>query len=382
MKTTKELHIGLDIALQAIDSNRKLNIKPYEKDWVLNEVMYQEIVNISNALKRNKDFEDRMLYVNALETLKAYSIAPIPTLRSSDGRTFVVKPADCLTPIASQTVIIPKPFNKNISVTDAQNTNLAYAVVPFLKSSATSDYTNTIIKFDDNDVIFNGASSYDRTDNKTFTSFGDVKEDSGRFIAIPIILQFINRLGGGVSVYWEKFLNVYKPDSFIVALDRGLFDASKTTISKSTRAFNIDNTAITITIGNKSQVCKFNYVDATTRTVSDTYRRKVVPNRIVSHEDIYTINDNPFAVSNRNSTTSIIENGMLRIQETQDFIAEKVILEYYRKPVMINHVTGVTCEIQDEFFIINLVNKAALRLSARISDENYQTLSHESVLIN
>lgn len=380
-KTVRELHIGLDIALQSIDTNRKLVFKPYEKDWVLNEVMFQEILSMTNALKANRHFEDRIAYVNALQSLKAYPKTLQMFKTDTDNEVFAVLPADCLTPITSRATILPKPFKKDIGLDSTTSYKVAYSVVPLLKAATLADYKLLKIKFGDTDILFDLTNKRKFTDLKALFPIDDMNKDETRYVLIPLVLEYINRHLKGVEVYWEKFLDVYQPDCFIMVVKPDEFDTTKTS-SNGTRKFDIATTKITTSVNTTSQICDFVYYDVTSIVGASTQRRKDIPNRIVSNEEVFKIDDNVFARSNGESTASVIDSGRIRLFTNDSFTVEKLRLEYYRKPVLINHKTGVTCEINDEFFLINLVNKAALKLSARIQDENYPLISRESVIIN
>lgn len=380
-KTVKELHIGIDVALQSIDTNRKLVFKSHEKDWVLNEVMYQEILNMTNALKGNRQFEDRILYINALQSLKSKPVDLRIYKTDNDNEVFSVLPANCLTPIASQSVILPKPFKKDIVYNTEAKYDIAYSVVPFLKANNLIDYKTTLIKFGDTDVLFKADATRPFSDNKPLYPLDTFQQNDSRYMLIPLILEKVNRDGSGVELYWEKFLDIYQPDCFIAVVRPDVFDKTLTS-SKGTRKFDINTTAITLAINTVSQTCKFTLYNTNVIVGADNQKRVSIPNRIVSDEEVYKISDNVFARSSKESTTSVIDNGFIRINVDETFAVESLRLKYYRKPVLINHVTGTMCEITDDFFLINLVAKTAVKLSARIQDENYPLISHESVLIN
>ena len=70
--TAKELHIGIDLGLQGINSNRKGDIQSPEKDWFLNNVMIQEINRKLNPKSnfKGEGFEDTFKRIDDLESIK------------------------------------------------------------------------------------------------------------------------------------------------------------------------------------------------------------------------------------------------------------------------------------------------------------------------
>lgn len=379
--TVSELHIGIDTGLQAINSNRKLNIQPYEKDWVLNEVMMQEILNIVTPKAKSGKFEDSSTRITALETLKAMFPKMLPAFKYSDSEVFAIKPSDCLYPIASKARVIPKPFAGNISITDTSATRMAYCVVPFIKSSDVSKYiTDFTIKLADSDKLFDVAEKleYNPTVNKY--DFEGFAKDSTRFVLINSILES-TRTDRGVDIYWEKCIDLYYPNSFIVVIDTEIFPTT-TTKSGIVRAFDIATTSVTIKIDSTTLVNKFKYFDKGLIVQTDlTQKVKVVPNRFVTHSDYIKLGDNVFAHSNGDSILSVFENGIIRASHDATFAIVGIQLEYYRKPVLINSRLNIGCEIVDPVFISNLVNKTVVKLSARIADPSYPVIAHESTLL-
>jgi len=379
--TVSELHIGIDTGLQTINSNRKLSIQPYEKDWVLNEVMMQEILNIVTPKAKSGKFEDSSTRITALESLKAIFPTMLPTFKYSDTEVFALKPSDCLYPIASKARIIPKPFASNVKFTDNTTTRLAYCVVPFVKATNISKYvTDFTIKLADSDKLFDVTEKLEYNNAVNKYDFEAFVKDSTKFMLINSILESV-RTDKGVDIYWEKCIDLYYPNSFIVVIDTAIFP---TTTSKSgiVRAFKIDTSTVTINVGDVIVTNHFKYFDKGLIVQSDlTQKVKVVPNRFVTHSDYIKLGDNTFARSNANSVLSVFENGIVRASHDDTFAVTGIQLEYYRKPVLINSRLNIGCEIIDPVFISNLVNKTVVKLSARINDPSYPVIAHESTLL-
>ena len=80
--TVKEMHIGIDVGIQKLNSNVFRNLEPQEKDWLLNEAVYKfinnRISNKTNAIQQGyQSIQKRYDDIESLltkKTLTAYKI--------------------------------------------------------------------------------------------------------------------------------------------------------------------------------------------------------------------------------------------------------------------------------------------------------------------
>ena len=263
--TARELHIGIDLGLQNINSNRKLDIEPAEKDWVLNAVMMQEINNRINPKSNTKGegFEDTIKRIDDLESLKRDTSRLSPFLKSNnyifnygqEGNSqkypnkavYVHLPADCYRPIEVRvgvnyignvgTKAVPYLPINTLSTSNFLDIGYGYAMV---KIAPDSDAATLYSKFKVNLGYFDGIVTnslplidleateayYDEVftpTGSTYDVYGmdTMTNEDGRFMMIRMILDAVNYQTPqtGVSAYWERLGNIYRKDSIIFKIN-------------------------------------------------------------------------------------------------------------------------------------------------------------------
>lgn len=367
-----ELHIGVDIALQQLNSNRKEVIKPEEKDWLLNETMLQLINNHIDPSgiipSRTSDSDQRATdYLQGLKT--SCKVKPVVFKGKEPNCVEIDIPANYYRKnrISAFVSAVGKRTVNNWSVVN--NSKVKVAVCAFAaNSSITVEQLigGTVITVD-NRIVFDASAS--KSNVKLF-DFSNIRSMTSKFMMIATIKEVINSLSW-VSCYWEYYNNQYIPDSFIFVVDADEYlRVNKVAISGSA--------TVTVTIGEIIVSDELKNIDKEIITGNGNH---LSPCRVVTSSDKDSINSNSFLNTSFISPICVFEGGSIRLYHDEIFDITGVDLVYYRRPRLINYKTGQNCEITNDDFKVQLVNFTAQKLDAYLKGENYGNIARENMLI-
>lgn len=372
-----ELHIGVDLALQKINSNRNQAVKPEEKDWFLNSVMFQMINNHidPNATLplRGADSEQRSMdYLNVLKRTRNYS----EVFEGSDKTSFKVP-------------LPPDYYRKSriksgIGFTDEGNRSTVsgykfyMAVLPFAVASTTAGgstdidiehYIDTQTLTIGGNVVWDSAKTFDYNAKARY-DFSNIRSEAARFMMISTMLEVLNDVDY-LDVYWERYGSIYHPNSFVFIINTGVY-------SSSTNSTIGDNTSLVQTLDSRVISISFDPIEGDIVTGNI---HKQVPTSVIKSEEFESLNDNPFFKSSALNVNAVIEDGFIKLRSSDDFYIPAVELVYYRRPRLINYSTGQNCEIASDDFKVQLVNITAQKISAIVGDESYQAVLNENLML-
>jgi len=182
-----ELHIGIDVAVQQLNSSRKEVIKAEEKDWLLNETMLQLLNNHIDPSGivpgRTSDSDQRAIdYLQVLKT--SCKVKPIVFKGQEPNCVNIDIPADYYRKnrISAFVSAVGKRASNEWSVgnnTVIKTATCAFAIAPTLTIDLI--VAGTIIKIDNREVF-----------NAGKFEFGNVKSKSAKFMLIDTIKETIN----------------------------------------------------------------------------------------------------------------------------------------------------------------------------------------------
>ena len=367
-----ELHIGVDIALQQLNSNRKEVIKPEEKDWLLNETMLQLInnhIDPSGVIpSRTSDSDQRAVdYLQVLKT--SCKVKPVVFKGDEPNCVEIDIPADYYRKnriFAFVSAVSKRAVNNWAIVNNSviKVASCAFAVNSQITPAHLID--STVISVD-NRVVFDSALT--KNGARVF-DFSNIKSIDSKFMMIATIKEVINSLSW-VSCYWEYYRNEYHPDSFVFVVDANeYFKVNKVALSNEAN--------VSITIGAITVTCQLQNVD---KEIISSDSKRLSPCRVVTSSDKDSIQSNPFLNTAFISPICVFEDGSIKIYHDETFDIAGVNLVYYRRPRLINYKTGQNCEITNDDFKIQLVNFTAQKLDAYLKGENYGNLIRENMLI-
>lgn len=318
MKTIKELHIDFDLKWNNLSSFKFRALESYEKDWFLNKAYLayvktktDEIRSVTGGIKNS---------TTRLEELSPIlEIVSQPMYKEKDNLYYSFLPAN--------------HFNE-------LSENLYHYCCVEGKEfvEANVEYQTAAIKF--NDIKWGSS-------NLTFKIYADfIKPDlttitvnlftlathttvpitiDYRFYLINLILQEVNRIvGNQINVYWERFNDIYTPNSFIfVTLNK------TNKLSSIKFEYDLTLTGTDTTLSGTKTIKQYNPVDEDlTICKADC--------RLVDNEVFNRLNKNPFSRTSKASPLAYLKGDKIYI-ENKDFIPKEIELSYYRKPNMLNY---------------------------------------------
>lgn len=336
--TIQEMHIGIDLHLQKVNSDYVDGISPEEKDWFINEghtkFIFNRINPVSNdkrqGLQTNqKRFDDLRVLITPYD-----SIAYIKDNESN----FINLPPNYLYLLNDRSevdMICNRAFPTPITITEYYiSFNLDHIAIADLNKLIINRNITTI--FDAQDFNLN---------------FSD---DAERFIIYNIILEELRKT---YTVYWEKFETINNQNSFIIKVTN-LFDVIQVT----------------------SDTLTPDTVTFVTNSFTNTYRTstsvKQFPNRLTKTEDLYEVLRGSFTKPVKESPVSTLEENKLIVFNNSSFILTKIYISYIRKPRLVSLSLNINSELPSNVHeeIISEVSKA---IASYIETRNYNQMANE-----
>lgn len=183
--------------------------------------------------------------------------------------------------------------------------------------------------------------------------------------------HILANVGGGFTVYWEQFGDLFHPGEFIVVVDTAIhtwynWDAS---LGDVTTMVGLDPTGVHET----------NAISMYTDTAFDSRRvpqtssdRLTVVNKFIQQDDIFTLLDDPFNTTKYTSPLTTIRGSFIDIYTSAIFIIDTIKITYIRKPQRISLSLGTGCELPDHTHQ-EIVDMTVSSILEGISDPRYKS---------
>ena len=341
MPAIQEIHIGIDLHLQKINSNYIDVILPEEKDFFFNEEQFKyintRISAISNDKRKGLQF-DQKRYDDLEKLITPYSAnAFIYNNRS----VYINLPKNYLHLVNDRT-FLDNLCNKTFSSFTPVTSPLKFVVFKL----EDYDLKNLVIKFDGTSV-FNLA---------TYPTFSEVVNEES-FSVNNLILYHLNIK---YEVYWQYFNGVYYGNQFIL-------------VSNSIEAVTITYPEVT-----PDEVIRTFDYDQINKQIYNSTSVKEIPNRLTKTEDIYEILRGSFTKTDPESPVSEIKQGQLIVFHDEYFISTKISIDYIRKPQPVSLSLNQNCEL-DENIHNELIAGTAKTIAAFIESSTYTQISNENL---
>ena len=313
--TIQEMVISVQLETKTLSANRNRKLLDPEIEWLLNKVQARYIKSCLVAKKDGSGgFEINQLYTDAIRmllstrqlyaaaqpdnTYMAFLPADYAYLISDDSQVVrVCATAPVLVPLTTTLLAIPMPLSSRTDPKFYQTVVLNYGTAVALADIATANL-----------VTYQGFSS-----NVEY------------YVVVDSLLWWMrNRLK--VDVYWERYLDTYRPKTF-------LFPA------KTTGSGSLDGASLTGTL-----------IDGL--PVLNSYNEPLAvwsPNRLSPSTKISSLNAAPYYKSAWQSPISELSAGYLKVYGDDRFIVNKVSVTYVRKPRRMSLILGCDCELAEEF---------------------------------
>lgn len=346
------MHIGIDLGLKYVNSNRTLSYLPEEKDAYLNKATLQWVNNnfSSKSNPKSESFESIEKRYDNLEELKRTVVLQsyVDTVES-----------DC------EYSIFPWDYYLGIK----SRSNIQYNCLGVSRSSKTEDKFYAVVKWviDTTSPYYDGFKIAIDTPSITIfdiTNVGGVGyalaypvTEFGRFVIVNEAIYAINAyFGSTINVYWERYSTMYQPNSFIFVSNS---DFGSVTLSYSGVTSNVKSSKLS-------------------RTFYDNVGTRKVPNRLYSSEDVYDIIPGTFSKTIYYSPITILENSLIKVFVDSTFVVDNIYLTYIKLPRPINLALQQNCEVNPKFHQ-EIVDLAVQMMKAVNNEPNYQQIVRENL---
>jgi len=353
--SVREMHIAIDYGLQHISSNRKQSINNFLKDLALNYSVLQFIeLRSSGKTNDGKGFEDTQKRYDDLKELKRVK-RDIPTIKQNDiNEVFVVQPDDYYKLIGSTSLVLYNKFKEEY-LYDAVE-------IPYKTLVFPNDY-GELRTYKDFKIVISEAGEDDITliDIDNYKSFPPTVGHDSKFMYVNLLLNKAK------NIHWQRWDDIELYDTFIIIDDNP--NRTYTLTYKSERPGETPDEEYTQTSNNHTISASIFSSDQ-----EASYSRK--RNELLSTLYSENIDENVQYSRNRHRKpiSKLIQNRLV-VEQGSDFLVPFVDIEYIKKPTLIDHITGKTCELSVTREIIDL---AVQRLKAYIKDEGYQHIVNET----
>jgi hypothetical protein len=180
----------------------------------------------------------------------------------------------------------------------------------------------------------------------------------------------------GFSIYWEKYLDIHRPNNIIITVDESVhswfnWDASLGLVTQlvgsSSPAIASDDPSNQFSPAKYLSLSAGAYREATVFNSSEW-----AANKYVQHDDIFTLLNDPFNATKPSSPLTTIRNNQIDIYTSDIFIIEKVKITYLRKPQKISLSLGLSCELPEHNHqeVVDMTVSSILEV---FQDSRYQT---------
>lgn len=348
----QEMHIGIDLLLQEVNSNIISGIKPEEKDKFLNE----EVIRYVNQITRKGGNPKKLGLqddVKRYEDMKALLETKNLSVYYRDDRSvFTYLPSNCLRLLNDRSLTKNLcGFSYNPTTT---NTFINYSILPLPSVSSINNYSTYTVEI--NSVVVFNINNYPQF-------AGGISTNQERFQLIDFILEAI-RLAGYEAKY-ENFLDVFSLGNIIVSLN-----------SNFTLTWYYD-TVVGIVVTTNEEILTI--LQKPVVKISDTISMIERANGLTKTEEIYTLLQTSFGTTRHDFPLSTLERGRLNIYHDKKFIVSSVNVDYIRFPRKISLPLNQSCDL-DESVHQEIVDNVAKRLAATTSSQNYNLLTQENNL--
>jgi hypothetical protein len=348
--TVEELHIALDQSLQNINSNRRGIIKPQEKDWLLNETQLRLIDSIMDARKNNKGYEDDQLNYDALLPVKENITLPVVPLNSNSG--YAILPADYL-------------HRDSIAANVVLNCGKTGKTKPFVTKVCKLHIPNDtgIPKYHNLKITMgNGTFPVSTVFSLSDYGYSGFSKNGSFFTVVELVIDALREKG--IDVYWERYNNLYEPNTFFIIPVTDYLDTISIGVTYGTYTG----------VGSVDNVVNYVIGDDNFEVLYDK------PTGLVSTEDINDMLNSSFFNTVPNKPIITLSKQLVIVYYTNDWFVNSIKLRYIKRPMLINSVAGQMTNLKN--ISDKIVQMTVQNIKAKIEDRGYQAVVNENLINN
>lgn len=343
--TPQEMHIGLDLLLQKVNSKFIDSFEPEEKDWALNEEVLRFVKQriSSDSNDKHKGFEDDQKRFDDLKPL--IKPATLPAYIRDDNSVFSYLPSDYLSLTNDRTItkdLCGSPYS-SIGTTN---------ITKYINCINIKDDLINLYKFFK--IRINGTQVFSLSDYPVYSN--GLPSQTSKFELINLVLRVLSDQG-----YICKYKNYFD------------FTCQGGIILVSNISFSIDceysPTDIITTISSTKALIQINSIN----------KGNEVPNRLTNTEPLYNLLNSSFGNTISSNPLSTLEGDKIIVFHKQKFIASTINISYLKYPRKISLSLNQDCDL-DDWIQLEVVDNTAKRLAGLIGSEDYKQIINENLL--
>jgi hypothetical protein len=348
----QEMHIEIDQALQRVGSYVYDNFEAVELDLILNKMVMRYIDDKFRQDRMSEGFADEQGDLDDIQYLIEYDKSLPALLDTTFGKTYGMLPSDYLYLLNDRTRMND---NCNLDLTTSQpyiQENML--VLPF------DDTTKVTAPFYDTMVITIGALTL-------LNQSIPIDDNCEKHLVKNEILDVINQsiregiLTGVKGIYWERYRNTYRKESFIIITD--------STLVGQTGTLSIDGTDITATTTLIPSL-----------TISNLPFTNEVDNRLVKSQFLPSnLFSNAYYKPNRRNPVSSLSKDRLHVYYDKKYIPTEILIDYVRMPQKISLSLNKSCELKEESHP-KIIDLAVEYIKNTIEQRSYTTKVQDNQL--
>lgn len=340
----KEMHIGVNLLLEKVNSNFIDSIEPEELDWALNEEVLRFIKQRINPKSNDKQqgFQDNQKRFEDLKPL----IVPVtlPSYTNDSNTVFSHLPADYLIRINDRSTV-KDLCGESFSTVGTTNIN------KYVSCITIKDDTGLFAYFK---IVINGTTVFDITNYPSIsTGLPSIESKFELFLIVKKALTdlgFDCKYGKYYDVDCGQGITIVSDTPLVITVEYSLTDINL--MSSITQVLN-----------------KLNQVSATFE----------ISNRFVSTEIFYKLLASSFGTTISYSPLSTMEGNKIIVAHNQKFIPTTIKLSYLRKPRKISLSLNQDCDL-DDWIQSEIVDNTAKRLAGLLESNGYKNIINENLL--
>lgn len=342
MNTVKEMHIGIDLLLQKINSNVLDDFEDQEKDWILNEEVIRFIKQRIDPRSNDKKlgFEASQKRFDDLKPL--ITPASIPCYVRDSNSVFGYLPPDYLTLINDRTTT-KNLCGSSFSTTATTSVSKSIACIPI------KDDVGLYAFFK---IKINGTLVFNITDYIT----GGLASVDSKFELFYLVQRILTQQG-----FVCKYGSYYGTNC-----GQGIVIVSDVPLTIDIAYSLSDIVTVTSTINTFTKISPLNDVTE-------------VSNRLTETDNLYNILHSSFGNTIVSSPISTLEGDKIIVFHNQKFIPTTINISYLRKPRQINLSLNQDCDL-DGWIQEEVVDNASKRLAGITQSEGYRNIINENLL--
>lgn len=415
--TIHEMHEAVKFRLQRQASNTYASIDDKEIDMSLNVGQLEFIDQMfRNVDGENRRFQEHQKNLDNLRDViqKNVKLRGIKPTESGYDRYFYEEnmfygflPADYMYLINARANVEKLKFIgcDEVNTADGNPYKQYIAVLNYKAIEQEICTTNPTFRID-----FGADTIFDLSD------FGNFRFNSldNKIDIIRLVLEYLNRFNSAselisynssapqieisndvtnFNVYWERYGDIYMPESFIFVTDDRSFilDSTVITPSETDADFNTNNEGMEVSLytnnsGNPTSTFRFQQRSYNTQvidtSVHDSSEIQIVknrPTRIVKMDMLYKTLDYPMGSPTSAMPISTLSNNHVHIYTDGMFLIKDIYIDYIKRPRKLSLDLNQSCEL-GEHTHTQIVNYAVMNLLNITSNPRYNTHAQDMQL--